>query len=167
MSTRRLNLRAEKTMHRFFRDPVAEFRAVGNSSTTRSWKSCPSLGRIQDWGCRLSCLLTPRPVPSPSEQCRGRNCSNCPSSNPQLLTEPFMCGLGGESRMPSHEIRKSFDFERRFDDAYASHRSGDPGQPARHTEDQIGFSDGKYRWYEERKNQRDTPPRAKPRHRAS
>src|SRR5260370_42366807 len=67
--------------------------------------------------------------------------------------------------MPCHEIRKSFDFARRFDDAYTSHRSGDPCQPAGHSEDQIGLSDGEYRWYKERKTKCDTPLRAKLRQR--
>ena len=68
--------------------------------------------------------------------------------------------------MPCHEIRKSVDFARRFDDAYTSHRSGHPRQPAGHSEDQIGLSDGKYRWYKEWKTKRDTPLRAKLRQRA-
>jgi hypothetical protein len=42
--------------------------------------------------------------PAHCEQCRAGNCSNCPSSNPRLFTEPFRCELRGESRMSYHKV---------------------------------------------------------------
>src|SRR6266481_7783075 len=57
--------------------------------------------------------------------------------------------------MPCHEIREGFDLTRRFYHAQTSQRPGDLCQPARNSEDQIGFNDGEDRGHKERKTKRD------------
>src|SRR5438067_12369237 len=67
--------------------------------------------------------------------------------------------------MPSHEIRKTFDLAWRFYHAQTSQRPGDLCQPARNSEDQIGFNDGEDRGHKERKTKCDAPLYAKLRQR--
>src|SRR5205823_9555019 len=57
--------------------------------------------------------------------------------------------------MPSNEIRKAFDLAWRFYHAQTSQRPGDLCQPARDSEDQIGFNDGEDRGHKERNTKRD------------
>src|ERR1700731_4676452 len=89
------------------------------------------------------------------------DCSNCPSSHPQLFTEPSVSGFSAESWVPCHEIRKSLDLARRFHDPYTSHPSGNLCQSARHSEDQIGLSNGINGWHKEWKTEHDPPLRTK------
>jgi len=94
------------------------------------------------------------------------NCSNCPSSHPQLFAEPSVSGFRTESWVPCHEIRKSLDLARRFHDPYTSHPSGNLCQPARHSEDQIGLSNDIDGWHKEWQTEHDPPLRTKLRERA-
>jgi hypothetical protein len=94
------------------------------------------------------------------------DCSNCPCCHPQLFTEPSVSGFSAESWVPCHEIRKGLDLARRFHNAYTSHPSSNLCQSARHSEDQIGLSNGINRWHKEWETAHDTPVRTKLRERA-
>jgi hypothetical protein len=72
------------------------------------------------------------------------------SGPPQLLAKPYVRRLVGESRMPRHEIGKTFDLVRRFRHTYISDRRDDLRQSSRQRENQIGTSDSKDRRPEKR-----------------
>ena len=65
--------------------------------------------------------------------------------------------LGVETRMPPHEVWKSFDLARWFHHADTGYLGGDLCQPERDRQDQISFGDGEDRGQKERKTKRDTP----------
>jgi len=92
-------------------------------------------------------------------------CSNPSSNGLQLVTKPCVSGFVSESRMPCHEVRKSFDLAWRFHHAQTSQRNGDLCQSARDGQDQIGFSDGEDCGHKERKTKRDAALYAKLRQR--
>ena len=94
-----------------------------------------------------------------------RLCSNPSSNGSQLVTKPCVSGFVSESRMPCHEVRKSFDLAWRFHHAQTSQRNGDLCQSARDGQDQIGFSDGEDCGHKERKTKRDAALYAKLRQR--
>src|SRR5215467_9868546 len=87
--------------------------------------------------------------------------SNGSSSRAQLFAKPFVSRFIRESRMPSHEIWKRLDLNRRFNHAYTSYGCGDLCQFSRYGENQVSPCDGKDCRHKEWQSQGNPPLCAK------